>query len=278
MVGGTIWSRMASRQKIASTAPAAPSRWPMEDLVEDIDVLGGRIAEQALDRAQFDTVGHGRGAMGVDVVDVGRRKAGAFQRHLHRAKAAVAVLRRGGDVIGVARQAIAVDFAIDFRAARLGVFVFFEHHDAGAFAHDEAVAVLVVGARGLLRRVVKAGGKRAAGGEAGNAQAADRGFRAARQHHVGIVERDQTRRVADGMRAGGAGRDDRVIGPLVADADRDIAGDQIDQPSGNEERRRAGAGPFSCTRIAASSMPGRPPMPEPISTPVRQRSSSVFGS
>ena len=39
MVGGTIWSRMARMQKIASTAPAAPSRCPIADLVEDIDIL-----------------------------------------------------------------------------------------------------------------------------------------------------------------------------------------------------------------------------------------------
>ena len=39
MVGGTMPSRMASRQKIASTEPAAPSRWPMDDLVEDMAVF-----------------------------------------------------------------------------------------------------------------------------------------------------------------------------------------------------------------------------------------------
>ena len=113
---------------------------------------------------------------------------GALQRHLHGAEAAIAVFRRRGDVIGVARQAIALHFAIDLRAARLGVFVLFQHHDAGALAHDEAVAVLVIGPRGLLGRVVEAGGERAAGIEAGDADAADRRFRAARQHHIGIVE------------------------------------------------------------------------------------------
>ena len=34
IVGGAIWSRMASTVKIASIAPAAPSRWPVADLVE----------------------------------------------------------------------------------------------------------------------------------------------------------------------------------------------------------------------------------------------------
>src|SRR4051794_34315024 len=36
-VGGTTWSRSASTAKIASTVPAAPNRWPIADLVEDID-------------------------------------------------------------------------------------------------------------------------------------------------------------------------------------------------------------------------------------------------
>src|SRR4051794_2437087 len=35
MVGGTTLSRSASTQKIASTPPAAPSRWPVIDLVDD---------------------------------------------------------------------------------------------------------------------------------------------------------------------------------------------------------------------------------------------------
>src|SRR3546814_1843654 len=42
-VGGTIWSRRLRMQKIDSTAPAPPSRWPMADLVDDIDTLA--IAE-----------------------------------------------------------------------------------------------------------------------------------------------------------------------------------------------------------------------------------------
>jgi hypothetical protein len=34
-VGGITPSRIARAQKIASTEPAAPSRWPMADLVDD---------------------------------------------------------------------------------------------------------------------------------------------------------------------------------------------------------------------------------------------------
>ena len=156
---------------------------------------------------------------------------GALHRHLHGAIAAVAVFGRRGDVIGVARQAIADHFGIDFRAARLGVFQLFQHHDAGALAHHKAVAVLVIGPRGLGGCVVEGGGQRAAGDEAGDAEPADRRFRAARDHHIGVVQRDQPRGVADGMRAGGAGGDHGVVGALEADADRDLAGGQVDQPA-----------------------------------------------
>src|SRR3977135_2380006 len=39
MVGGATLSRIAKMLKIASTAPAAPSRWPVEGLGDDIDTL-----------------------------------------------------------------------------------------------------------------------------------------------------------------------------------------------------------------------------------------------
>ena len=66
---------------------------------------------------------------------------------LHGAETAVAVVGRSGDVEGVACKAVAHHFGVDVRAAGLGVFQFLEHQGAGALAHDEAVAVLVVGPR-----------------------------------------------------------------------------------------------------------------------------------
>src|SRR6266853_489439 len=39
MVGGAMLSRIARILKIVSTAPAAPSRCPIDDLVDDIDTL-----------------------------------------------------------------------------------------------------------------------------------------------------------------------------------------------------------------------------------------------
>ena len=70
-------------------------------------------------------------------------------------------------------------------------------------------------------------------------EAVDRRFRAARHHHVGVAERDQARGIADRVRAGRAGGDDRVVRPLQPVLDRDIAGGEVDQPAGDEERRDA---------------------------------------
>src|SRR5690606_20081665 len=107
--------------------------------------VGGRIAQKAGDGAQLDLVAERRrGAVGVDVVDIGGGNAGALDGGGHGAEAAIAVLGRGGDVMGIARKAVADHFAVDFRAARPGVFVFFKDDDAGALAHDETVAILVI--------------------------------------------------------------------------------------------------------------------------------------
>jgi len=170
-----------------------------------------------------------------DVVDIRRHQPRPPDGSRHAAEGAVAVLGRRGDVIGVARHAIADDLAIDLRPARLRMLQLLEHDHAGALAHDEAVAILVIGARGPLRLIVEGRAQRPAGAEAGDGQPRDRRFGAARHHHVGIAQRDQPRGVADRMRAGRAGGHDRVVRPLQAMADRDMAGSQVDDVAGDEE-------------------------------------------
>ena len=102
-VGGARLSRIDSAEKIASTAPAAPSRWPVADLVDDIDDFPGGIAEQPLDRGKLDLVAHRRrGAMGIDVIDVGWLDAGALDRRGHAAIGAVAILGGRSDVESIA--------------------------------------------------------------------------------------------------------------------------------------------------------------------------------
>ena len=58
---------------------------------------------------------------------------------------------------GVAGHAVAFHFAVDLRAAALGMFKLFEHDNTGALAHDETVAVFVIGSRRAMRLVVEVG-------------------------------------------------------------------------------------------------------------------------
>ena len=72
-VGGTIWSRSARMQKIASTAPAPPSRWPIADLVELIETSPIALPNSRRTAPSSSLVAERRrGAVGVDIVDVDR--------------------------------------------------------------------------------------------------------------------------------------------------------------------------------------------------------------
>ena len=99
MVGGTMPSRIAKQAEDRfhrARRAQQDGRWRIWSRTCGLARRG--IAQQPLHRAQFDAVGHGRGAMGVDIVDVGGGKAGPLQRHLHGAIAAIAVFGRRGDV------------------------------------------------------------------------------------------------------------------------------------------------------------------------------------
>src|SRR3546814_9040672 len=88
----------------------------------------------------------------------------------HGPEPAVAVIRRGGDVVGVAGQAVAGHLGVDRGAASLRVLVLLEHDDAGALAHHEAVADFVPRPRGLLRGLVEGGRQGPRRGEAGRSE------------------------------------------------------------------------------------------------------------
>ena len=87
----------------------------------------------------------------------------------------------------VGADAVAEHFGVDLGAARLGMFEFFEHQDAGPFGEDEAVAIAVERAAGprsesslrserarMLAKPLMPIGR-------------DRRFGAAGDHHVGVV-------------------------------------------------------------------------------------------
>src|SRR5439155_15466876 len=59
------------------------------------------------------------------------------------------------------------------------------------------------------------------------------------EHCVGVAALDDLRPFADGMRAGRARRDDRVVEPLDAERDRELAAGGVDEHVGEEVRRHA---------------------------------------
>ena len=96
----------------------------------------------------------GAGAVGVDVLDVVGVERASLRASCAWPGGAAAFGCGRGDVVGVGRAAAAEQLGVDAGAARAGVLEFFEDEDAGPFAEDEAVAVLVEGPAGALRVVV----------------------------------------------------------------------------------------------------------------------------
>ena len=94
---------MALAQMAISTAPAAPSMWPVAPLVEADRQLAGVLAEDGLDGLGLaDVALRRRGAVGVDVGDVRPDSAGGAQGHAHAAGGAFALGGGGGDMVASA--------------------------------------------------------------------------------------------------------------------------------------------------------------------------------
>ena len=74
------------------------------------------------------------------------RRAGLLERREDGARGAAALGVGRGDVVRVARDAAAGDLGVDLRAAGVRVLLGLEDERGRALAHDEAVAVDVVGA------------------------------------------------------------------------------------------------------------------------------------
>ena len=139
-VPGIIPCRSASTVKMASTAPAAPSRWPV--------ALGGGDGRVGADRPG-DAAGlhpvarRGPGRMRVDVLDVGGGEIGVGQR-----------LGDGADLARMSGLTVTWASALTphpastawMCAPRARANFAFQHHHPGALGHDEPVPVLVEGA------------------------------------------------------------------------------------------------------------------------------------
>ena len=175
-------------------------------------------------------------------VEVLHRRSGIelriAQRIDHRQTRAVPVFRRRGDVMRIAAHAKADELGIDPRAARLGVLELFEHH--GARRHRRARTRRDPGptagsrAAGTSLRVESALACPKPPTPVGVVAISAR----RRQHHdrhrrTGCVRTPRPMRVGRGR----AGRDHAQVRAAQAVADRQVAGDHVDD--GARARRRA---------------------------------------
>ena len=211
----------------------------------------GVIAEAALDGRRFGAVADvGGSTVRVDVIDLLGLESGIAQRVAHDAEGAIPVGWRSSDVKGIGTHSIAHDFRQDTSATLAGMFQFFKHQDAGAFADHEAVAVEIPGTRGALRFVV-ACRKRAHSREPADAHGSDAGFGAAANHDIRVAALDQPERIADRMCAGGAGCRGGGVRAFRAVADGDVAGGQVYDGGRNKERGDAPGAMFQKSLMLA---------------------------
>src|SRR5215469_1865524 len=104
------------------------------------------FAEQPLDGAQLDLVAErGRGAVGVDVINLVWRKTRTPQGIAHRSIGAFAVFRGSGQMIGVGRHSVADNLGVDLGATPPCMPVLLENEDPGPLAHHKTVAFSVPG-------------------------------------------------------------------------------------------------------------------------------------
>ena len=138
-------------------------------------------------------------------------------------------------MIRIAVGCIPHQFGEDGGAASRGVIEIFQHQHAGAFPDDEPIAACVPRPRGGCRILIT-GRECAHGSETGHRERGHRGFRAAADHHVGFSALDHPVRLTHGVGTCGASGGTGQVRAGRAIANRDLAGGQIGDGGGDEER------------------------------------------
>ena len=176
--------------------------------------------------------------MRVDVVDEGLVfDAGVRESGLDRLHRAVAARVGSGDVVRVAGGAVAREFAVGFRAARLRVLLGFEDQHCRALAYHEPVAIGGEGTARLLGRIVEVRRKSLHLHEAADAELDDDGLGAARDNDVGPSRPYHVEGEAERVGRARAGRRDNLRRAFRAEGDRDVAGRLVRYQFGYRERR-----------------------------------------
>ena len=95
--------------------------------------------------------------MSVDVVNLLKGKPGFTQCYLYCSDGTLAVLRRLGNVKGIAGSAVTDDFGKDVSPAPLGEGQVFQDKDTGSLANNKAVPLGIKGTGCQLRLLVSGG-------------------------------------------------------------------------------------------------------------------------
>ena len=201
----------------------------------DVGLLRLRLAQRLLDRRRLDEVVHRcPRAVRIDVNGIYFTVACLFHGVHHRLRAAAGVGMGRRDMIRVAGGAVAADLAVNPCAARLCVLIFLEDQRRSALPDHKAAPAPVEG-QGCRIRIIGCG-QRLHIDKAGNGGGDDRRFRTAGDDRVGIAVANQTHGLADGIGAGGAGRDRRHGKAPAVMADRDHTGGHIADHHGHKQR------------------------------------------
>ena len=87
--------------------------------------------------------------MGVDVIDLVGSNSSVGERSSHDPHCAIAVGARRGDVIGVAGHPVSDNLRVNGGPSSEGMLQLFQDEHAGAFPHDEAIALAIERAAGF---------------------------------------------------------------------------------------------------------------------------------
>src|SRR6059058_2504867 len=134
MVGGMIPLPTTMALMMASTAPAAPSMWPVADLVE-LTLMSLSVSPKTALIARVSL----KSLAGVDVLNILWLEPGILEGALHGALCPLAIRGWCGEMVSVACRAIANNLRVDLCSALESVFQLLENQDARTFAHDEPI-------------------------------------------------------------------------------------------------------------------------------------------